>query len=255
MVRLLRWPGAFTLALLLFALAADTAAAQEQVQLPVGESKGVRLVRQHGALAFVFTKRADRLHRRIAGKTVLVSCTDLEEERHLGGQTVQNGFQKERVPRKGRVLRTGDLSSWDYCRLYLPARTVKHPHNGTEHISRRELVAIPLTQTGAVRLDGQRKVLRLTILLELAGLIADERHTTNWPTFEQLPARARDALKIVALADPADSPPPGTIGYYSDGQQHAAAVILMATGRRLFIEFDADDVYRTNTLQYGYLGD
>jgi hypothetical protein len=57
-------------------------------------------------------------------------------------------------------------------------------------------------------------------------------------------------LPIVALASPADTPPPGSVGYYSDGARHAAAVVLSAAGRRLFVEVDADDVLRTNVAMY-----
>ena len=57
-------------------------------------------------------------------------------------------------------------------------------------------------------------------------------------------------LSVVALASPSDSPPPGSIGYYSDGARHVAAVVLSATGRRLFLELDADDVVRTHVLRY-----
>jgi hypothetical protein len=49
-----------------------------------------------------------------------------------------------------------------------------------------------------------------------------------------------------------DTPPEGAIGYYSDAAQHAAAVVLSAMGRRLFLEFDADDVIRSNVTTYIY---
>ena len=61
-------------------------------------------------------------------------------------------------------------------------------------------------------------------------------------------------LRDTQLASPADTPPPGTVGYYSDGAEHAAAVTLSAAGRRLFIEVDADDVLRTNVARYLYAG-
>ena len=54
----------------------------------------------------------------------------------------------------------------------------------------------------------------------------------------------------MALTSPSDTPPPGSVGYYSDGAQHAAAVVLSAAGRRLFVEVDADDVLRTNVARY-----
>jgi hypothetical protein len=59
-------------------------------------------------------------------------------------------------------------------------------------------------------------------------------------------------LSVVALPTPADTPPAGSIGYDSDGAQHAATVVVSATGRRLFLEYDADRVIRTNVLEYLY---
>ena len=66
----------------------------------------------------------------------------------------------------------------------------------------------------------------------------------------QLPGPLK--LSVVALASPSDTPPSGSIGYYSDGAQHVAAVVLSATGRRLFFEFDADETVRTNVIGYIY---
>ena len=59
-----------------------------EAQLPVGEAKGVRVIRERGALVVVFTSRAARLYRRIAGKRVSVFCTELpkEEPRPRRGQ-------------------------------------------------------------------------------------------------------------------------------------------------------------------------
>jgi hypothetical protein len=54
----------------------------------------------------------------------------------------------------------------------------------------------------------------------------------------------------VELPSPSDTPPAGSIGYYSDGAQHVAAVVLSASGRRLFLEGDVDHVVRTNVLEY-----
>jgi hypothetical protein len=182
-----------------------TAAGQEP-QLPVGESNGVQLVRQHGTLRFVFTERAEKLRRRIAGKRVTVSCTDLPKVEHLIFNSTGGGGETLRMPRRGRVLRTGDLS--------------------------------------------QAKTGLLVYILLAAGSLADERHVTTWPSVSELIEHLDNPVTIVALADPQDSPPPGPVGYYSDAQQHVAVAILSATGRRLFIEFETDDVIHTNTSFY-----
>ncbi len=234
--------------LLIVVAGTQSAAAQQPPQLPVGESKGVKLVRDDsGSLVWVFTTEADRLHRRIRGKRVFVSCTDLPDVRMLGGDEIGSGTQYEFVPRHGRVLSTGDLTGWDYCRLFLPARKRRGQRQRTP---RKHLVSIPLTQDGAVYLDGQRKNVRLTLVLTLAGSIADERHQTTWPLLDDFPAKARTWLRIVPLAGPQDDPPPGMVGYFSDGQQHVAVSVLTATGERLFLELEAGDVVRTNTFRY-----
>jgi hypothetical protein len=59
-------------------------------------------------------------------------------------------------------------------------------------------------------------------------------------------------LSVVALATPSDTPAAGSIGYYSDGAQHVATVVVSASGRRLFLEADVDHVIRTNVIEYLY---
>ncbi|HYN52124.1 MAG TPA: hypothetical protein VES62_14470, partial [Thermoleophilaceae bacterium] len=64
------------------------------------------------------------------------------------------------------------------------------------------------------------------------------------------PAAKRFVRRIVALATPADTPAAGQVGYYSDGNERVAAVILSRSARRLFIEFEPDDVLRTNVADF-----
>lgn len=230
-------------------LGSGDAAAQEP-QLPLGESKGVRIVRDdRGSQVWVFTRQADRLYQRVRGKRVYVSCTDLPEVHQLGGDEIGQGTQYERVPRRGRRLSTGDLTGWDFCRLFLPGRVVTRGQH-RQPAPRRHLVSIPLTQAGAVQLDGERKVIRMTIVTSIVGAVADQRRQTTWPLFDDLPAKARTAFKIVSLAEPDDDPPPGSVGYFSDGQRHVAVSILSGTGVRLFTELEAGDVLHTNVTRY-----
>jgi hypothetical protein len=219
-----------------------------EAQLPVGEAEGVRIVRERGAIVVVFTQRAAPLYRRVAGKRLSVLCSEfIENGVNSGGITL-------RAPKRRRPLRTGDLTrGLDYCRVWLAARTVRR--NGVLQRRPREvIVSIPLTQRGAVFLDEQRKALDLELLLLGAGLLAEERNLNTWPTAAELLERLSDRAfepGLVALASPTDTPPEGAIGYYSDGQQHAAAVTVSASGRRLFIEWEADVVH-TNVAGYIY---
>ena len=104
---------------------------------------------------------------------------------------------------------------YDYCTLRL---------------GRKNLVTFATSDRGRVLVDEQYRTLLMMIVLTTEG--------------------AFSALPVLALASPSDTPPTGSVGYYSDGAEHAAAVVLSAEGRRLFVEVDADDVLRTNVARY-----
>jgi hypothetical protein len=249
--------GAALLAMLALLLAVPSAPAA--TPLPVGESHGVRVQREHGAIVVVFTKRAARLYRRLAGKRVTVSCTELLEEDAIGLSATGSGSLTFRVPKRRRPIRTGDRTRGiDYCRVWLAARTVRR--NGErQRLSRELIVSVPLTQTGAVYLDEQAKAITLFSLLSFAGEEGDRRESNTFPTPAELLQATAEAggsarWRIVALASPADTPPARAVGYFSDGALHAAAVVVSASGRRLFIEVAPDDVLQTNIAGYLFFG-
>jgi hypothetical protein len=238
-------------------LAAAPSAGAQTVQLPVGEAHGVRIVRERGAIVVVFTPRAERLWRRVAGRRVSVFCEQRSGPDEFGIVTVDGGGTTFRAPRHGRRLRTGDLTTgMDICQVSLEPRTVTR--NGVRrHHPRRLIVAIPLTQEGAVRLDERARAHALLALVSFAAADAGRRHLEGYPTPSELvafvPVLTRPIkLSVVALSSPSDTPPGGSIGYYSDGAHHVAAVVLSASGRRLFLEFDADDIIRSNVVGYIY---
>jgi hypothetical protein len=225
----------------------------------VGQANGVRIVREHGAIVVVFTQRAERLWRRVAGKRVSVFCEETldPDEDGFGFVVLQGGGTTMRAPRRGRRIRTGDLTrGMDFCEVWLEARTIRR--NGTRERHRRELiVAIPVTQQGAVHLDERARAHALMGLIQLASIDAERRGLDHFPTSAELvefvPVLPRPVrLSVVALASPSDTPPAGSIGYYSDGARHVAAVVLSASGRRLFLEYDVDGVIRTNVVGYLY---
>ena len=230
-------------------MAPSTAAARE---LPIGEADGVRVRADRGAVAVVFTPRAARLYRKIANRKITIACTDLPARINLGGTATRSAGESFRAPPRRRTLRTISMAArdFDYCRVWL------------ERKPRELVVSVPLTQAGAVHLDEQVRAGDLRTLLELAGLLADERRSVNWPTPGELfgaefggrPLRDVCPRPLVALDSPAGTPPVDAIGYYSDGSAHVAAVILSAAGRRLFIEFDADEAVHTNVAGYIYDG-
>jgi hypothetical protein len=222
-------------------LAPSTAAAQ----LPTGEADGVRVVREHRAIVVVFTKRAAKLYKRIAGKLVYVSCTEETADGSNGGGPTL------RAPRHGHKLYTGDLTrGMDYCRIWLVAHTVKR-HGERVRVAKQLIVSIPLTQKGAVFLDEESKTIDMLEVEVVAGIVQEQQKLPGLPTYAQLVQEfPKIAKTVVQLAAPGDSPPPGKVGYYSDGQEHIATVIISASGRRLFIEAAADDVLTTNVAQY-----
>ena len=230
-------------AALLLALAVPSAGAA-QTPLPIGEKNGVRIVRERGALVVVFTQRAEKLRRKVAGMRVSVLCTEFVPGGANGGGVTQ------RAPRRGRRIETGDRTrGMDYCRLWLAAR-----RRGGERISRKLLVSVPLTQEGAVFLDEEAAARRIAAILTFAELLAEDRNGTGYVTpaelLEALPPRTGP---VVALEAPSGTPPSGTVGYYSDGARHAAAVALTTQGRRLFLELDGD-VLHTNITRHLFGG-
>jgi hypothetical protein len=230
-------------------------AGAQTVQLPVGQAEGVRIVRERGAIVVVFTPRAERLWRRVAGKRVSVFCEERTGPDEHGVVTVEGDGTTFRAPRRGRHLRTGDLTrGMDSCEVWLESRTLTR--NGQRiHYDRELIVSIPLTQKGAIRLDERARAYALMSLLSFASIDARRRDLDHFPTsaelVERLPLLTRPLkLSVVALPSPSDTPPAGSIGYYSDGARHAAAVVVSASGRRLFLEFDVDQVVRSNVIGY-----
>lgn len=245
-------------------LLAAPSASVAQTTLPVGKAHGVRVVREQGAITVIFTQRAAKLYKRIAGKIVEVECVDEAPEhpgpprahafltpQNPGGiTTVSSGITTMRAPKHRRKLATGDLTrGMDYCRVWRPARTVRRG-DGRQRIPRRVIVSVPLTQAGAVFLDEESKARRLLLVLTLAGLIADDLKLSGWPSYAQLvDSRFVAGRPFVNLANPTDSPPRRTIGYYSDRDDHVAVATMSRAGKRLFIE-SAGDAVSTNLLGY-----
>jgi hypothetical protein len=252
-VRRLLMAGLACAALLAWASSADALT----VELPVGGAHGVRIVREHGAIVVVFTPRAARLWRRVAGKRVSVMCEHRSPPDDQGFVTEESGGTTMRAPRRGRRIRTGDLTrGMDICRVWLERRVTRRHHE--RRVYPRELiVAIPLTQEGAVRLDEKARALSLLVLLDAASTYGASHRMDGFPQSSELvplfPRMKRPLrLSVVALSTVSDTPPEGAIGYYGDGTEHAAAVVLSAMGRRLFLEFDADEVIRSNVVGYIY---
>lgn len=247
-------------------LLAAPSGATAQAPLPVGESHGVRIVRERGAIVVVFTDRAAKRWRRIAGRLVSLDCIDQAPSvggpprartfigpEHPGDITEESGGGViMRAPKRGRRLETGDLTrGMDYCRVFLEPRTVRRD-GVRQRTGRRLIVTVPLTQAGAVFLDEQTRARRLLVTLALAGFVAEDLKITGWPSYTQLVetlGRTRARVRFASLAAPTDTPPAGRIGYYSDRGEHIAVAVVSRSGRRLFIE-GAGDVLTTNVAEH-----
>ena len=128
----------------------------------------------------------------------------------------------------------------DYCDIFRRQRK-KRP---------LPLVSVPLTQRGAVYVDERQRARELMSFLLVVSLWAGERGIEGWPTIEQILARwPRLEGHVVPLPDSSGTPPPRTLGYWTDGAAHVAVVELSKSGRRLFIEYEGD-VLHTNVSGY-----
>jgi hypothetical protein len=216
-------------------------------ELPVREAEGVRVVRVKGAIVVVFTARAAKLYRRVAGRLVSVMCTEVVDDGY------QSGGATQRAPKRRRPIRTGDLTrGLDYCRVSLPPRTIRRDGERVR-AGRRVIVSIPLTQKGAVVLDEEKRGRLVLRLAALASIATERLNLEGVPsTAQMLDFIAALELRpsVVRLATPADTPPPGSVGYFGDGAERSAVVMLSASGRRLFFETEPDRVVRTNLIEH-----
>jgi hypothetical protein len=228
-------------AVALAVLLSPSAGVAQAPQLPVGEAHGVRVVRdhRHGIVVVLNAK----LHKRFAGKNVIVSCTTLLKDGS------GSGSQRMEVPLHSRRLVTGDVTpNIDYCRVWRPR---------IRHTPKRVLVSVPLTQKGAVFIDEETKTRSLLGVAAIAEFAQVGKNAVEgYPTYDELiaslPKRARPIFskRVVALAAPTDAPPPHKVGYYSDGGESVAVAIVSASGRLLFIRFGPDETFSTNVVEY-----
>jgi hypothetical protein len=150
----------------------------------------------------------------------------------------------------------GKLPRLDYCNLSLPALTIRRGRSRLA-FPKQLLVSVPLSRRGLVLVDERARANVLGQLLLGAQIYGRRRGLPGFPTPAQLVARVPRVgpplpLAVAALAGPDESPPAGSVGYYSDGGERVAVVVLSLRGRRLFIEYEPDGVVRSNVLPYLY---
>ena len=220
-----------------------TPAAASAADLPL-EVRGVKADRVSGkaGVEIRFSPSAKKLYKRIAGRKVTVKCATVPES---GGPVLKrddagDGLEVLLVAPKGkRVLRLGrSARRYDTCRVQ--TRRIKEHQDGSSETRIVMNLWLPLTQKGAVFLDETEIAVSLGFVLEAAAGPASSDYLTAPEAIEE-----GNLEGVVLLADPAATPPAGKLGLYSDGAHHVAAVGVTRSGRRVFVDVNAD-VLSTN---------
>lgn len=209
-----------------------SAVAAEPV-LPLGtDGQGVYLRygrTRHGLreLTLTFDDGAAALFQRIAGRRVAVNCVHFD--RQPGVLTLDtHHWTVRRAPRRLKPISLGFTGRYDLCGIGIP--------HGL--LSTTILTHIPLTPLGAQRLDERNTA--MVVAAAVRTLARPERPSA---------ATVAATFHGVALAAATDTPPPGVLGVYSDGAEHAYAAQIDRSGKLLFIELE-HDATRSNVVDY-----
>jgi hypothetical protein len=209
-----------TVALALVAALAMAAPAAAQDPLEV---RGVRAANApSGGVTITFTSRAAKLYRRVAGRRTIVRCqaVDTSGPLLLPLDRADELFQDERAPRTRRPLRIRGTAQYDVCELTVLRRGAKRVLS----------LSLPVTPAGAAYLEARRLGNRMVAVMIFAASLGAGG---AYPAAEKV---AADVPRLLVLAAPADSPPPGRIGLYSDAAQHVTVVGVTSAGVRLYID-------------------
>jgi hypothetical protein len=213
-------------------LGVATPAAAQEPTLPL-EVRGVRAENAaSGGVTITFSSRAAKLYRRIAGLRTIVRCQAISEGALLVPlDRATELFEDTTAPRVRRPLRIRHSAGarFDVCEI----TALRARGRGARRTFRTVLsLAVPITQPGAVYLNARRVGERLVAMLVFTASLG------SGGRYPAAPAVAEDVPRLVPLAAPGDSPPPGRYGLYSDAARHVTVVGLTATGSRLFIDAD-----------------
>jgi hypothetical protein len=223
-----------TLAVAIVAVLATAAPAAAQNAAAPLEVRGVRAENAaSGGVTITFTARAAKLYRRIAGRRAIVRCQAVVPSGPvlLPLDRADELFQNRRAARKRRPLRIRDAAGtrFDVCEL-----SVLRLRGGRPTPRKVVSLALPLTPAGAAYLESRRLGERMVAVMILTANLG---RAGAYPAAQ---AVAAVVPRLVVLAGPGDSPPPGRVGLYSDGAQHATVVALTSAGARLFLDADGD---------------
>jgi hypothetical protein len=222
---------------LLAALAITTPASAQVPTLPL-EVRGARVQSTGpGAVEITFTRAATRLYRRVAGRSLIVSCQRVDVGTGpllLREDTTSELERTIPAPSRRRPIRLrqrGSSARFDVCKL------VGGQLRGTRRnprFVRAFSIEVPATQTGALFLRERNLGDRMVAALDL---VAANGRDGRYPTFS---AVADVIPHLVELPSPDATPAPGALGLYSDGAQHVTVAAVTLLGSRLFIDVNGE---------------
>ncbi|HEV7494530.1 hypothetical protein [Baekduia sp.] len=217
----------FIIGLVLIALPASAAQGATRPLVP-GPAQGVQATAAGGMLTIQFTGAAAALGHKLAGKQVDISC-DVHPKPGLlfGDEKDVSTLRHGTVDAGGTFVRVKLAYPGDACEL--------SPSDDFGTLARAAV-----TPAGAVWADEQAHAAKLS------DAVFSVAPTAVYPPVAAVVAAGRG--HVVALDSPDGSPPPGQVGYWTDGGTRAAYVTLSDAGRRLFVQDLGAGMQRTNAL-------
>lgn len=224
------------------------------LRLSTGSTRYVRIVHlRHGQLSVALTaagqKRFGQLMR--GGMALDATCTTL-------GPAVQ-GFSERSSsessegadgPHRRPTYHTLLDRHADFCDIGRVQLTITQNSFEASSVSGPTLDSIALTQRGAAFLEEDRLTATGLAVLEVAIGEAQHQPDGHFLTAQQfVSGDPLGHLRIVVLVSPSDTPPAGTVGFYSDGVNHAEVVEVSRLGQRIFIDSN-DGVLSTNAAEH-----
>lgn len=218
---------ACVLALVCALTTGSASAATAPPVLPLGtDGHGVHLrVQPHHPkrLVLTFDDSAAAPWQRVAGRLLEIDCYRFGGRAPAG--VVASNASVQGAPHHRKRITVFMSGRYDLCSV------------GVQQSGRTTILTwIPLTRIGAARLDESETARAVIGAVRVLG--GPER-----PSAAAVAAR----LHGVVLADPAQAPPPGVLGVYSDGIAHVYAAETDLGGTLLFVE-ENGSVTRTNIL-------
>ncbi len=225
--------------------------------LHTGSTRYMRIVRLgHGQFSVALTGQGRKRFARLmhGGYALDATCTTLGKSVQGFSQHGSSGAAESRLGPDGRATYHTLLDRHaDFCDIGRVRLTITRRSISAGQVPGPTLDSIALTQKGAAFLDDDRVTSTIFVVLEVAIGAAQHRTDGHFPPAGQFAAGfgLSRLLRLVALVSPDASPPPGTIGFYSDGTNHAEAVGISTLGRRLFIDSNTG-VLSTNAAEHWF---